>query len=403
MNNKNISRRRRINNKMSLIKIMLFTFISVSVIVISFTSLFVILYKPSLGIDNLSDPVSGDDPENIIDNGAEKPPVTTSDDSNTLRKKDFYTFLIMGRDNVGLNTDIIILLSFDINNGAINILQIPRDTYMEVDSSPFKINAAFAIMHNRAYNNEESDVDDAAMHGFISLLEQNLCIKIDNYALCNISGFRNIIDIIGGVDMDIPYDMYYSDPDQDLYINLKKGMQTLDGGKAEQFIRFRSGYIEGDIGRMDAQKLFMSALIKQLKSGINVSTLTGIAGEAVDNVKTSMSLADIVYFVKEFYLIDNADMNFITFPGESTRAEITAGVWYYVMHRADILALMNMYFNVYSTEITDTRFDNNLAFTNQKKSHINDIYNTNLSEDLKELMHSAKQINEEGLEISLIQ
>lgn len=403
MNSKNISRRRRINNKTSLIKIILFTFISILVVVISFTALFVILYKPSLGIDDLSDPVVGDDPMFIIDNEGEKPPVTTSDNSNTLRKKDFYTFLIMGRDNVGLNTDIIILLSFDINNGAINILQIPRDTYMKIDSSPFKINAAYAIMHNRAYNNEESDVDDAAMRGFISLLELNLCIKIDNYALCNISGFRNIIDIIGGVDMDIPYDMNYSDPDQNLYINLKKGMQTLDGEKAEQFIRFRSGYIEGDIGRMDAQKLFMSALIKQLKSGINVGMLTGIAGEAIDNVKTSMSLADIVYFVKEFYLIDNADMNFITFPGESARAEITTGAWYYVMHRADILALMNLYFNVYNTEITDIQFDNNLAFTNQKKSHINDIYNTSLSEDLKELMHSAEQINEKGLEISLIQ
>ncbi|MHB1154953.1 MAG: LCP family protein [Eubacteriales bacterium] len=403
MNNKNISRRRQINNKTSITKIILFTLISILVVVMSFTALFVILYKPSLGFDDLSDPVNVDDPMFIIDDDADKPPVTSSDNANSLRKKDFYTFLIMGRDKVGLNTDIIILLSFDINNGAINILQIPRDTYMEVDSSPFKINAAYAIMHNRAYNNEESDIDDAAMRGFILLLEQNLCIKIDNYALCNISGFRNIIDIIGGVDMDVPYNMNYSDPDQNLYINLKKGMQTLDGKKAEQFIRFRSGYIEGDIGRMDAQKLFISALIQQLKSSINVSTLTGIAGEAIDNVKLSMSLADIVYFVKEFYLIDNADMNFITFPGESARADITTGVWYYVMHRADILTLMNMYFNVYNTEITDIQFDKSLAFTNQKKAHINDIYNTSLSEDLQELIHSAEQINEEGLEISLIQ
>ncbi len=403
MNNKNISRRRQINNKTSITKIILFTLISILVVVMSFTALFVILYKPSLGLGDLADPVNGDDPMFIIDDDADKPPVTSTDKANSLRKKDFYTFLIMGRDKVGLNTDIIILLSFDIHNGAINILQIPRDTYMEVDSSPFKINAAYAIMHNRAYNNKESDVEDAAMRGFISLLEKNLCIKIDNYALCNISGFRNIIDIIGGVDMDVPYNMNYSDPEQDLYINLKKGMQTLNGKKAEQFIRYRSGYIEGDIGRMDAQKLFISALIKQLKSSLNVSTLTGIAGEAIDNVKLSMSLADIVYFVKEFYLIDNADMNFITFPGESARSDVTTGVWYYVMHRADILTLMNMYFNVYNTEITDIQFDNNLAFTNQKKAHINDIYNSSLSEDLKELIHSAEQINEEGLKISLIQ
>ena len=402
MNNKNISRKRRMNSRTSVFKIFFFTLISILVVVLSFTALFIILYKPSLGINNPSDQGSTGEPAFAAGNEGVTPPVTSAGDSNALRKKDFYTFLIMGRDNVGLNTDIIILLSFDIDNGSINILQIPRDTYMEVDSSPFKINAAFAIMHNRAYNNGESDIDDAAMHGFISLLEQNLFIKIDNYALCDLSGFRNIIDIIGGVKMDIPYNMNYDDPDQDLHINLKKGIQTLDGEKAEQFIRFRSGYIEGDIGRMDAQKLFISAFIKQLKSSISINTLTGIADEAIDNVRTSMSIADIIYFVKEFYLINNTDMNFITFPGTSARAGVTTGIWYYIMHRADLLALLNMYFNVYNAPITDIQFDSSLAFTNQKMSHINDIYISEMSDDLKQLIHSAEQINEEGLKISLI-
>lgn len=402
MNKKTIPRKRRTNNKTSLLKIFFFTLLSILIVVLSFTALFIILYKPSIGINNPAG--DSDSIETVFssDNEDAAPPVTSAGDPNELRKKDFYTFLVMGRDNVGLNTDIIILLSFDISSGAINILQIPRDTYMEVDSSPFKINAAFAIMHNRAYNNGESDTDNAAMKGFISLLEENLAIKIDFYVLCDLSGFRNIIDIIGGVKMDIPYNMSYDDPDQDLHIDLMKGIQTLDGEKAEQFIRFRSGYIEGDIGRMDAQKLFMSAFIKQLKSSMKINTITGIADEAVKNVKTSLSLADIIYFVKEFYLIDNADMNFITFPGSSARAGVTTGVWYYIMHRADILALLNMYFNVYNSKITDERFDSSLAFTNQKMPHINDIYISELSEDLKQLIRSAEQINEEGLEISLI-
>ncbi len=402
MNKKTIPRKRRTNNKTSLLKIFFFTLLSILIVVLSVTALFILLYKPSMGINNPAGKSGNSETVLSSDNEEAAPPVTSAGDPDEIRKKDFYTFLVMGRDNVGLNTDIIILISFDIGNGAINILQIPRDTYMEVDSSPFKINAAFAIMHNRAYNNGESDTDDAAMQGFISLLEENLTIKIDFYVLCDLSGFRNIIDIIGGVKMDIPYNMSYDDPDQDLHIDLSKGIQTLDGEKAEQFIRFRSGYIEGDIGRMDAQKLFMSAFIKQLKSSMKISTLTGIADEAVKNVKTSLSLADIIYFVKEFYLTDNADMNFITFPGSSARAGVTTGVWYYIMHRADLLALLNMYFNVYNSKMTDERFDSNLAFTNQKMPHINDLYITELSEDLKQLIRSAEQINEEGLEISLI-
>ncbi|MDD4773458.1 MAG: LCP family protein [Eubacteriales bacterium] len=303
---------------------------------------------------------------------------------------------------MGLNTDIIMLISFDINNGAINILQIPRDTYMVVNSYPHRINSVYALMYNNAYKNNEKDIEDAAMHDFASLLEQNLSIEIDYYALCNLKGFGNIIDIIGGVKMDVPQNMYYEDPEQDLYINLKKGIQTLNGDKAEQFIRYRSGYVEADIGRMDAQKLFISALIQQLKSSISVSTLAGIAEEAADNIKTSLTLAEIVYFVKEFYLIDNADMNFITFPGESARSEITTGAWYYVMHRADIHALINLYFNVYKTEIPDAQFDSKRVFTNIKKPHINDIYNTELSGDLQELIRSAEEINKEGINISLI-
>lgn len=401
MNNKSIIRRRRAKSKSSVLKIIIFTLISVLIIAGSFFTMFIVLYKPSV-IDDPINPINRDDP--LVNNNKEDeiPPVTSSGNNDSGRKKDFYTFLVMGRDYVGLNTDIIMLISFDIENESINIMQIPRDTYMKVDSTPFKINAVYAVMHNRAKYRNEKDVDDASMKDFISLLEQNLCIKIDNYALCNISGFRNIIDILGGVTMDVPYDMYYSDPEQGLYINLKKGIQTLDGSKAEQFIRYRSGYIQGDIGRIDAQKLFMSALIEQLKAEMSIGTLTSIAGEAVKNVKTSMSLADIIYFIKEFYLIKNADMNFISFPGSDTRAEITTGASYYIMHRADMMALMNLYFNVYKSEITDAQFDASRSFTNKKLPHINDIYNTVLSDDLSKYVKSAKQISEEGLDIPLL-
>ncbi len=402
MNKYHISRKRRIINKNSVFKIIILTVFSVPVIILSFAVLFILLYKPSLGIDNPPETVIENEPAFIIDNENIIPPVTSEDNLNSPRKKDFYTFLIIGRDNVGLNTDIIILLSFDIQNGAINILQIPRDTYMEIDSTPFKINAAYAVMHNRAYNKKENDVDDAAIRSFISLLEKNLCVEIDYYALCNLSGFRSIIDIIGGVKMDVPYNLYYNDPDQNLYINIKKGPQTLNGNKAEQFIRYRSGYIEGDIGRINAQKLFISALIQQLKTNIKINMLTSIAEEIINNVKTSLSLADIIYFAKEFYLIDNADIHFITFPGTSARSEITTGVWYYIMHRADLIVLLNTYFNVNKADITDTQFDKILVFTNQKQSHINDIYNTEISDDLNLLIQSAEQINNEGLDISFI-
>ena len=71
------------------------------------------------------------------------------------------------------------------------------------------------------------------------------------------------MDRIGGVDMYVAYDMYYSDPEQNLYINIKQGQQTLMGKDAEGFVRYRSGYIMADIARGDAQKMFISPFISR--------------------------------------------------------------------------------------------------------------------------------------------
>ena len=71
---------------------------------------------------------------------------------------------------------------------------------------------------------------------------------IDRYAITTFEGFEQAIDAIGGVEMDVPYDLQYSDPYQDLEIDIKAGERVLDGEHALQFVRFRSGYATGDIG-----------------------------------------------------------------------------------------------------------------------------------------------------------
>jgi len=223
-------------------------------------------------------------------------------------------------------------------------------------------------------------------------------LLIDYYVLVNLEGFRNIIDLIGGVKMDVPYDMEYDDPDQDLYINIKKGYQVLNGEKSEQFIRFRSGYIQGDIGRIDAQKLFMAALIAQLKEEFTADKLLGMAGEALKNVETSMSIPDITYFVKEFYLVDTMNINFINFPG----SDVYATASYYIMNRTDTLTLFNRYFNVFTTDIPNERFDPLLIFDQQKTPSIHDIYSSEPVEDiLSEYVTNSQSVFDNGLYIPI--
>ena len=179
------------------------------------------------------------------------------------RKPGYYNFLLIGKDRGGGNTDVIMVLSFDTKNDKIAILQIPRDTYLNVPYSFKKANSVYAA-GSRAASAQGKNKDEQKKAGVEALenaILTNLGVVIDRYVFVDITGFRGIVDAVGGVDIFIQKDMNYEDPYQNLYIHLKAGQNHLDGAKAEQFVRFRSGYANADIGRMDAQKIFMSAFL----------------------------------------------------------------------------------------------------------------------------------------------
>jgi len=108
------------------------------------------------------------------------------------------------------------------------------------------------------------------------------------YAVIKYDGVQNVVDAIGGVPMNIPFDMKYSDPTADppLYINIPKGEQILDGEHAMQFLRYRSGYVEGDLGRVKAQQEFVKSAFKQVLK----SNLLNTAEVIFDNVESDITL-----------------------------------------------------------------------------------------------------------------
>ncbi len=361
-------------------------------------------YRPNVGLGQAEPPTTM--PEQTADTSGDDPadPDTTEPavviDPTEVRRENFYTFLVMGRDNVGLNTDVIMLVSFDTANHKVAAVQIPRDTYIELDGESHKINSLYAVMTNRARAAGADNVVDTAMRGMIGVLEDAMNTVIDYYAIVNLTGFGNIVDILGGVEMYVPCDMVYDDPYQDLHINLREGQQTLNGAQAQQFIRYRAGYIQGDIGRVEAQKIFLSALVDRVKSSLNISTVTAIAKEVLSNMNTSLTVEDFIFFGREFLSVDTGMVTLITFPGTETRANGTSGAWYYVMHRADFLTILNAYFNVFRADIPDEMFDRNRVFTDESRSFIDDYY---CCEPLgiEAYVHSSQQISDDGLKIDI--
>lgn len=388
----------------SALKLIIFVMVIIVLVVIAMICISALSYRPSIIKDDVVpfETLSYDEEEEPDSEDEVNKPTKTSTGKYIRSDDDFYTFLLLGKDSVAMNTDVIMLASFNVTKDEIAVMQIPRDTYIELYGSAIKINSMYAALYMKASRDGEEDPVTAAMQEFVDVLQKNLNVKIDYHALLYLEGFSNIIDAIGGVEIDVPYDMYYVDPYQDLYIDLKAGLTTLNGNQAEQFVRFRNNYIEGDIGRVNAQKLFITALLSQIKKGMTITKIPKIASELINNLHSKIPLNDIIYFGKEALNSNLSNTVMFTLPGTDARADGDSGAWYYIMHRADTLNLINRYFNVYTVEITDSIFDINQVFNAENRSHINYIYRSPAKDDINSLIYTADEINENGINIPLL-
>ena len=194
-----------------------------------------------------------------------------------------YNFLILGVDkrfdDVG-RSDTIIVLSVNMAKKKIGLISVPRDSYVEIPNHGMtKINHAYA------YGQAELSRQ---------MVENTLGIKIDNYIVFNFRSFKNIIDKLGGVDLNVDKDMYYRDDwdgEKGFVIDLHAGPQHLDGEKAIQYIRYRDE--EGDIGRVRRQQTFLSAVLETLTYPKTVTKIPGILRECFSSFETDLKFSDI--------------------------------------------------------------------------------------------------------------
>ncbi len=321
------------------------------------------------------------------------PPETVPEtDPGSLPRSEqkIYNFLFVGQDRVALNTDVIMLISFNTTTNKINILQLPRDTYIRTKVYSGKLNGLYA-----QYYIKNGKKTPEALRSMADTLEQSLCIKIHNVGHINLNGVVAIVDAIGGVDVKVPVSYKYIDEATKQIVTVPAGLQHLDGIKAEHFIRTRSIYTQADIGRIDAQKLFVSAFIKKLKSNFTVSTITNFVDIAFKYVKTDVNLADAVFYGKQLLEVNLGQINMMSMVGRSTSGD---GISYYVMVRKNMREMINTYFNIYDFEITDSIFDTDRIFTNTANfSHFNSIYtNPNISTSDP---HNANDLNNDSIYI----
>ncbi len=374
MDKKKINNRKKKHTFFQEPKLWALAFTSVLIMTILVITLSVTLHRP-----HVDDDPPFTDPEattNSVQTGAEDP---------YIRKDGYYTFLLAGIDDVSMSTDVLMLASLDTESGKINVVQIPRDTFINKSVLGYKnatrVNSIFTVEYNY-HRNQGVSATNAKKLAMITLketLEESLCLKIDEYVLINTSGFCEIIDALGGIYYNVPQDMFYEDPYQDLYIDLKAGYQHLDGNACEGLIRYRAGYATGDIGRVELREDFLMAAFVQIKENITAAGMAKLIPTFFSKMKTSMSLNDMLAYTKEVYAIDAENIAFRTLGGAVVQNPNTGKWIYYCLNKEAALRDVNESLNVYETDIDESVFDKKGLFTdavNEDNAYINDYYSS---------------------------
>lgn len=201
-------------------------------------------------------------------------------------------------------SDSIIMASIDPNSKQISLLSIPRDTRVEIPGYGMdKINSA------SAYGGPELTM---------KVVSNLIGVPLKNYVLTNFSGFEDIVDVLGGVTLNVEQDMYHEDETEGgaLEINLSEGVQRLDGEKALQYVRYR-GYVQGDIDRTKHQQIFLMALAKEILQPSTIPKLPKLITEINKYVKTNMSTSEMVKTASTMKNIEEYNMVSQTLPGRN--------------------------------------------------------------------------------------
>jgi len=230
-----------------------------------------------------------------------------------LVEEDSINILIMGEDKENYLYDTLGIISISRGAKKVKLIMIPRDMHIKYNPKildllkeanladvpgVFKINYAHHIGVMLKY---EGDFKTYSASFLAQIIKEKFGITVNDYIKTNLQGFRDIVDAYGGVEINVPYDMNYDDPIQNLSIHIKKGPNRLNGEDAEGFVRFRQGYTEegeyfeiGDVGRKENQIAFMKAFASQAGTLSNIDKLPEVIKILGKNVQHSIGVGDML-------------------------------------------------------------------------------------------------------------
>ena len=280
--------------------------------------------------------------------------VLVGHDEETLKNLDPIQVLLMGvsTDNGGKLTDTIMIGSYDPKTQNASLLSIPRDTFVgknpKTGTGSDKINS----LYQKGPEKTLEKVNE------LTGLDIKYYMVIDNQALIK------LVDVIGGVEFYVPDDMDYDDTSQDLHIHLKKGLQLLDGDKAEQLVRFRKNndgttysgdHEKDDYGRMSTQREFIIETVKQTIQAKNILKIKDIIDIAYEYVETNLSISIVKDYVPYAINVNIDEIQSAVLPGGSYGPSTTPSypLWFFVADKKETAKLIEQLYGTTEEEINE--------------------------------------------------
>ncbi len=272
--------------------------------------------------------------------GPTVPPTEATDPPDVIRNDGIYTGVIAARDIAGANTDAIMVAKFDTNNYTLNVVSIPRDTLVNVSYRSKLVNAMYAY---------------GGTDGFMEGITDLIGFKPDFYVVIKLRAIEKIVDGVGGVDYYVPQTMNYDDDAQNLHIHFTKGMTHMTGKKAVEYMRYRKGYADADIGRIRAQHEFLATMVSQVLAKKDQIPISDIVDIFFNDVTTGLTSGECLWFAKELLKMDAENVHFDTMPGNYN--DYYKGRSYVTVTLDEWVEMINAMINPYNIPVTADNLD----------------------------------------------
>ena len=255
-------------------------------------------------------------------------------------------------------TDTIMLCAYFPQEQKVSILSIPRDTFVGDD----KDNTTSYDKINALYQKSPENT--------LKAVRKLTGVDVRNYVVINNNALEKVIDAVGGIYFDVPIDMWYDDPTQDLHIYINKGYQLLNGENAVKVLRFRHNndmstypkeYGEQDLGRMRTQREFIKAAAEQILSSNNILKLNEILEIVFDNIQTNLSISELIKYIPSATEFNVENMKTEALPGV---ADYLGALSFFIVDENQSEQMVSSLFSLSIDEI----YENKEKFAEESKS-----------------------------------